>query len=305
MAKFLVGGIRSSGGECNVSGAIRQHLLPKLLKGRLMPISLPIEAAIAVVREAGALAVAERTKGLAVEAKARHDFVTQADRAVERLLREKLTALLPGSAFLGEEDGGAADADLLWVVDPIDGTTNYIRGLPHWCVSVALMEAGEARFGLIHAPVLGWLYQAERGKGATRNGKPLWRGRIDSSQALVDLGQSPRQTPAMFGALLAGLRERGLQYRVIGSGALGLAMTASGEVDGFCEGHLWPWDVLAGMLVAAEAGCFTSEFLEGDAMRNGNAALAAAPGVEKLLFAAAEDALADFLPRMIPAKLQP
>ncbi|HKK30782.1 MAG TPA: inositol monophosphatase [Alphaproteobacteria bacterium] len=270
-----------------------------------MALTLPTDAITAIVRDAGALALAERAKGLTVEAKARQDFVTQADRAVEDLLRSKLTDLLPGSEFLGEEGGGARQAELLWVVDPIDGTTNYIRGLPHWCVSVALLEGGEPRFGAIFAPTLNWFYSAEKDQGATRNGKPLWRKPVEPTQALVDLGQSPRQTMAMFGAVMGGLRERGVQFRVIGSGALGIAMTASGEVDGFCEGHLWPWDVLAGMVIAREAGCHVSEFLEGDAIRNGNAALVAAPGVEKALAAAAEDALADFLPRMLPAKLSP
>lgn len=266
---------------------------------------LPIDAICAIVREAGALAVSERKKGLAVDTKGWQDFVTQADQAVERLLRAKLTALLPGSEFLGEEDGGAVAADMLWVVDPIDGTTNYIRGLPHWCVSVALLAAGEPRLGVIYAPVLDWFYLAEAGSGASRNGKPLWRDPVESREAMVDLGQSRRQTPTVFSTVISTLRDQGVQYRVTGSAALGLAMTASGEVDGFWEGHLWPWDVLAGQLIAQEAGCFAGEFLEGDAMRNGNAALVAVPGVETALFAAAENALADFLPRMLPAKLRP
>ncbi|MCA8930342.1 MAG: inositol monophosphatase [Alphaproteobacteria bacterium] len=259
-----------------------------------------VAAATAAVREAGALALTERAQGLAVEAKARQDFVTQADRAVERLLRERLPALLPGSEVLGEEEGGAVAADRLWVVDPIDGTTNYIRGLPHWCVSVALLERGALRLGLVYAPELDWLYRAEAGKGAMRNGEPLRRVPVAADEALLDLGQSRRQTPAAFGALIAGLREQGLQYRVIGSAALGLAMAASGEVDGFCEGHLWPWDVLAGLLIAHEAGCYVSEYLEGDAMRYGNAVLAAAPGIEEAVLRAADGALADSLPRWLP-----
>ena len=270
-----------------------------------MPVALDLDAIAATVREAGAFAAAERVKGLTVEAKARQDFVTQADRAVERLLRAKLTALLPGSEFLGEEDGGATDAALLWVVDPIDGTTNYIRGLPHWCVSVALLENGAPRLGIVYAPALDWFYLAEAGKGATRNGQPLWRQQVEPDAAMIDLGQSRRQTPTVIKTMISALRDHGVQYRVTGSAALGLAMTASGEVDGFWEGHLWPWDVLAGYLIAQEAGCFAGEFLEGDAMRNGNVALMAAPGIEQIVFQAAESALADFLPRMLPAKVRP
>lgn len=270
-----------------------------------MPVILDLVAIAAIVREGGALAAAERVNGLAVETKARQDFVTQADRAVERLLRAKLTALLPSSEFLGEEDGGATDAALLWVADPIDGTTNYIRGLPFWCVSLALLEAGAPRLGIVYAPALDWFYLAEAGKGASRNGQPLWREPVEQHEAMIDLGQSRRQTPTVFTTMIAALREHGVQYRVTGSAALGLAMVASGEVDGYWEGHLWPWDVLAGQLIAQEAGCFAGEFLEGEAMRNGNAALVAAPGVERVLFQAAEDALADFLPRMLPVKRRP
>jgi len=264
-----------------------------------MSETLPVDAAMAAVREAGALALAERARGLAIEAKARQDFVTQADRAVEGLLRDRLTALLPGSDVLGEEDGGPVEADWLWVVDPIDGTTNYIRGLPHWCVSVALLERGAPRLGLVFAPEPDWFYLAEAGRGASRNGEPLRRGPVPVDEAMLDLGQSRRQTPAAFGALIAGLREQGLQYRVIGSAALGLAMSASGEVDGFCEGHIWSWDVLAGLLIAHEAGCYVSEYLEGDAMRYGNAVLVAAPGLETAVWRAADGALADTLPRLI------
>ena len=268
-----------------------------------MPIALPYSEIEATVRKAGALALAERAKGLAVEIKARQDFVTQADRAVERLLRAKLTALLPGSKFLGEEDGGMTEADLLWICDPVDGTTNYIRGLPYWCVSVALLERGEPRLGMIFAPTLDWFYRAEAGKGATRNGQPLRRAAVEPTRALLDLGQTPRQTQAAFAALLARLRAAGAHYRVIGSGAFGLAMSASGEVDGFCEGHLWPWDGFAGILIAREAGCWTGLCLEGDAMVNGNAALAAAPGVHEVLFSAAEDAFATSLTRLPPVRL--
>jgi myo-inositol-1(or 4)-monophosphatase len=205
---------------------------------------------------------------------------------------------------LGEEDGGVTEAALLWVVDPIDGTTNYIRGLPHWCVSVALLEDGAPRLGIVYAPALDWFYLAEAGKGASRNGQPLWREPVDQHEAMIDLGQSRRQTPTVFTTMIGALREQGVQYRVTGSAALGLAMVASGEVDGYWEGHLWPWDVLAGQLIAQEAGCYAGEFLEGLSMQNGNAALVAAPGVETVLFQAAEDALADFLPRMLPVKVQ-
>jgi myo-inositol-1(or 4)-monophosphatase len=263
-----------------------------------MPTPLPVADIISVIQEAAVFAVAERAAGLLVEAKARQDFVTQADQGVERLLRAKLTALVPGSEFLGEEDGGATEADVLWVVDPIDGTTNYIRGLPHWCISAGLVENGVPRFGVILAPTLDWLYLAEAGKGATRNGVALKRSHVEPTEALIDLGQSPRQPMEMTNKLRTGLREHGVQSRILGSGALGLAMSGSGEVDGFIEGHIWSWDVMAGMLIAREAGCIIRDFLVGDAMTKGNAAIVAAPGLADILFAATEHAMGASLPRL-------
>lgn len=254
----------------------------------------------AIVREAGALALAERAKGLAIEAKERQDFVTQADRAVERLLRMKLTALLPGSDFLGEEEGGEVDSDLLWVVDPIDGTTNFIRGLPHWCVSVALLKAGEPTIGVIFAPVLDWLYQAERGKGATRNGELLQRGPVKPSEAIVNVGQSFRQSVELFTGIIRGLRERRLDHRLLGSGALGLALTASGEVDASVEGDIQPWDVAAGLLISREAGCVVNNFFIGNAMTKGNPTVSAASGVEDVVFQVMEKAVGTSLPRQPP-----
>ena len=261
-------------------------------------MKLPVEAIVASVRDAGALAMRERSGGLSVEAKGRQDFVTQADRAVERLLRPRLTGLLPGSEFLGEEDGGPVEADLLWIVDPIDGTTNYIRGLPHWCVSVALMQAGRLRFGAILAPILDNLYLAEAGCGATVDGRLLHRAPVDPASALVNVGQSKRQGTDFFSALVGGLRDRHVDHRLLGSGALGLAQTAGGEVDGSVEGQVHSWDVAAGLLIARETGCVVNDFFTAGAMRDGNPSVAAAPGAEESVFGAVEAALGHSLPRL-------
>ena len=261
-------------------------------------MTLPVEAIVSTIRVAGTIAMQERSRGLHVEAKGRQDFVTQADRAVEHHLRARLMELLPGSEFVGEEGGGPTEANLLWIVDPIDGTTNYIRGLPHWCVSVALMEAGRLRFGAILAPVLEDLYLAEDCSGATLNGKPILRERVDPASALVNVGQSKRQTPGFYATLISGLREHHLDHRLLGSGALGLAQTASGELDGSVEGHVRPWDVAGGLLIAREAGCVVNDFFRSGAMRDGNPAIAAAPGVEDFVFGAVEAALGHRVPRL-------
>ena len=263
-------------------------------------MTLPVEAIVDAMRVAAALATTERSCGLSVEAKARQDFVTQADRAVERLLRPRLKDLLPGSEFLGEEDGGPTEAERLWIVDPIDGTTNFIRGLPHWCISVAFREHGRLRFGAILAPVLDQLYLAEAGQGATRNGHPIRRTEVDPAAALVNVGQSKRQGTGFFAKLISGLRDHQIDNRLLGSGALGLALTASGEVDGSIEGQAQAWDVAAGLLIAHEAGCVVNHYFNVNAMLEGNASVAAAPGVEDYVFGAVEAASDIRLPRVSP-----
>ena len=254
-------------------------------------MDLSTEEIVAVVREAGTLAESERAKGLAIEAKGRRDFVTQADRAVERFLRARLIARLPGSGFLGEEYGGAHDTELLWIVDPIDGTTNYIRRIPYWCVSVALMEAGQLILGVIFAPTLGSLYLAESGRGASVNGRPLCREPAGSAAGLVNIGTWKERTAEAYDRMTAGLVLRDMDYRLCGSGALALAQIGSGELDGAMEGHTSPWDVAAGLLIARESGCIVSDYFAGDAMQRGNAVVAAAPGVEDQVFAVAGEAL--------------
>ena len=263
-------------------------------------MSLPIEAVTDLVRDAGRQAMAVRAEGLRIEAKGRQDFVTQADRAVERFLRDRLQALLPGSEFLGEEDGGPPMADRLWIVDPIDGTTNFLRGLPHWCVSVALTEAGRPRFGVIHAPMLDLLYIAETGRGATCNGQPLRRQPVDPERAMINVGQSRHLPSRYFRELVAGLRHHQIDYRLLGSGALGLALTASGEVDGGIEGQVRPWDVAAGLVIAREAGCVVNDYFPGNTQAAALPAIAVAPGVDGVVFDVLEAALDARLPRLYP-----
>lgn len=263
-------------------------------------MDLPTEEIVSVVREAGALARSERASGLEIEAKGRRDFVTQADRAVERFLRANLTALLPGSDFLGEEYGGAHDFRLLWIVDPIDGTTNYIRDIPYWCVSVALMEEGRSRLGVIHAPTLGSLYLAESGRGASVDGRFVCRESVDDAAGLVNIGTWKERTAEAYDRMTAGLLARDLDYRLFGSGALALAQIGSGELDGAMEGHTSPWDVAAGLIIARESGCVVSDYFAGDAMQRGNAVVAAAPGAEDHVFAVAESALRCSIPRLCP-----
>ncbi len=264
-------------------------------------MSLPVDSLAEVVRAAADLAVRERAGGLDVHVKGRQDFVTHADRAVEKFLRPRLTELLPGSEVLGEEFGGPTEGDRLWIVDPIDGTTNYIRGLPHWCVSVALVEDGSPRLGAILAPATDELYLAEAGKGAWRNGARLRRTPVDPAKALINIGQSKPHGTTFFARLVTRLRDDGIDHRLLGSGALGLALAASGEVDGAIEGYANAWDVAAGLLIAREAGCSVNRFFTDGALRDGNPAITAAPGVDEAVFGAIEKALGEPVPQLPPS----
>ena len=241
-----------------------------------------------LVREAGTLALASfRNAALVVESKGVQDYVTEVDRAVEALLVDRLRAQFPGDAFLGEEGGrrsGSAGSDALWVIDPIDGTTNYARGLPLWCISVALVYAGEIALGLIFNPVSDEFYCAIRGQGATCNGRPIQvsTGRTPQT-ARIGMGFSYRRSPAVHVRGISRLLEANCEYARLGSGALGMAFVADGRFDGYWEPHINSWDVLAGICLVREAGGWVSDFLADDGLFNGNAILACTPALKPFL----------------------
>lgn len=242
-----------------------------------------------LAREAGALAQSHLAapSTLDVRYKRAQDVVTAADNAVERMIAGALAAAFPGDALLGEEGaaaGAGAAAAALWVIDPIDGTANFARGLPHWCVSIALVVAGRTALGIICDPSADRLYSALRGGGAYCNGARLQvSGVDDATRAMVDVGYAARTPAEGFGRLVGDLLARGVTVTQCGSAALGLARVADGRVDGYAERHLYAWDVLAGLLLVEEAGGRVNAFLAGDALARGNAAIAATPALYPLL----------------------
>ena len=229
-------------------------------------------AALAMTFWRGAAALDLRTKGL-------RDYVTAADTAVEKLIREQIAAVFPGDGFLGEESGGAA-ASRLWVVDPIDGTANFARGLPQFAVSIAFCVDRKPVVGVVAEPAMRAFYSARLGGGAFRNGTRIHAsGTTDIQQSLVEFGYTERRSAEENLALMRRMVDAGCDVRLVGSAALGLARVAEGRSDGYCELHLNSWDVLAGMLLIAEAGGKTNDFLAGDGLTQGNPMLAAAPGM--------------------------
>ena len=242
-------------------------------------------AACAIAREAGDMArrLFETRDTGTFKLKGHQDFLTEADTAVEHLVKARLAAAFPGDTCVGEEGGGAY-SDHVWVIDPIDGTANFARGVPQFCVSIAFVRDGRPEIGAICAPIYGELFAARRGAGAAVNGKPLRvSATTDIRQAMIEVGWSPRRPMAEHLALLERVTATGAGFRRGGSGALGLAYVAAGRSDGYCEVHMHPWDVLAGLVLVQEAGGWMRDFLADDGLRQGNAVLACTPALAPIL----------------------
>jgi myo-inositol-1(or 4)-monophosphatase len=230
---------------------------------------------------AGRLALAaftERPAG-SYRMKGPQDFLTEADAAVERHVREAIAAAFPDDGFFGEETGGSAAADT-WVVDPIDGTANFARGIPHFCISIAFVRGEVTEIGAIHNPVLDELYFARRGRGATRNGAPIQVAATeDFASACVELGWSTREPTSRYLAMVAEAFARGANVRRAASGALALAYVADGRSDAYAELHMNAWDALAGLLLVKEAGGRVGPYLQAHAIADGGPVIATAPGI--------------------------
>ncbi len=239
------------------------------------------------LHEAGALALdsfARRDATIAF--KGPQDYLSEVDAAVERLLADRLLGACPGDTFLGEESGGEA-GDQVWVVDPIDGTANFLRGIGHFCISVGFLAQGRIQLGAILNPATDELFFARRGRGATLNGSPI---RVASTasmgQASVEIGWSTRVPDSDYLAVCARVLAAGASFRRVGSGALGIAYVADGRQDAYVELHINAWDCLAGLLLVEEAGGRVSDFLANDGLRSGNPVLVAAPGIAEAIVAA-------------------
>jgi myo-inositol-1(or 4)-monophosphatase len=239
-------------------------------------------AGLAATEEAGRLAADyyRNRERLAVEAKGVQDMVSEADKACEELIVARIGKAFPGDAFLGEEGGRRGAGEALWVIDPIDGTANFLRGIPFWCVSVGLLVGGEAVAGFIYDPVGGEMFAAEKGKGATLNGKPIHASRETSIEhARMCLGFSYRRAVAPHAHDVETLLDAHCEYSRLGSGALGMAYTAAGRFEGYFERHINAWDVMGGLAIVREAGGRMNDFLAGDALAKGNVILATAPAL--------------------------
>ncbi|MEP7208150.1 MAG: inositol monophosphatase family protein [Casimicrobiaceae bacterium] len=215
-----------------------------------------------VAREAGALALDywHQRARLTIEFKGPRDFVSHADRDVEALIRRAIAKAFPNDGFLGEETaaryGGEAN---LWIVDPIDGTHNFLRGIAYWGVSIAYVENGVRTLGVVYDPPHDELFRARRGGGAWRNTRGV-DTRIVAAHpagmdaALVAVGHHDRYPDARYTAIRSALMGTNSAFRNFGSAALQLVHVADGRLDAFVELALSSWDVMAGLLIVEEAG---------------------------------------------------
>ena len=244
-----------------------------------------LELATDLAREAGALALAMR-EGIEVDEtkSSPTDVVTAADKAVERLLVDGIRAARPDDGLLGEEGAETAGTSgVRWVVDPIDGTVNYLYGLPQWAVSIGVEVDGEAVAGVVFDPSKDELWQAVLGGGSALDGRPLRVSSCTSlDQALVatGFGYDARRRAAQA-ALLPAVLPVVRDIRRVGAGALDLCAVAAARVDAYYEQGLSPWDLSAGGLVAREAGAVVSGLRGREA--GADLVLAATPGVHAAL----------------------
>nr|WP_314257403.1 inositol monophosphatase family protein [uncultured Devosia sp.] len=238
-----------------------------------------------LVREAADIAMAgfARQGSEVVSMKGPQDYLTETDGRVEAFVRSRIAADFPDDGFLGEESGGLPGQQA-WVVDPIDGTANFARSIPHFCISIAFVANGETQLGVVMNPVLNEMYFARLGRGATLNERAI---RVSATAHVaatsVELGWSNRRPLEQYIGAVRALFEAGSNVRRASCGALGLAYVADGRSDGYGELHMNSWDCLAGLLLVREAGGMTGPFLSVGGLVEGAPVLAAAPGAARFL----------------------
>ena len=204
-------------------------------------------------------------EGLQVSKKGPADFVSEADHRAEKILFEELSKARPNYGFVMEEGGSVAGSDTsnTWIIDPLDGTLNFLHGLPHFAISIALKRDGKLFAGLIYAPASDDLFWAEKGKGAFLNGHRL---RVSSRRVTAEslfatgIPFAGRKGHEPFLAQLEHVMAVAAGVRRYGSAALDLAYVAAGRYEGFWEQGLYPWDMAAGIVLVREAGGFVSDF---------------------------------------------
>ena len=246
-----------------------------------------LDFAVALAREAGAFALGRfrALDDLVIESKGHQDLVSDADRATETLIRAAIAARWPDDGIVGEEHGrvrGSSGFD--WVIDPIDGTANFVHGIPHWCVVIACTEGGLPVVGAICDPSTGELFSAAKGAGAFVNGRRLWAAKGASlREGSVAAGVSGKSDPDEATALVREILVPGGMFFRSASGALMLAYVAAGRLLGYVEDHMNSWDCFAALLMVEEAGGRYRPLDPGRALDHGTQVVAGGAKIYPLL----------------------
>jgi myo-inositol-1(or 4)-monophosphatase len=248
------------------------------------PLARRFAFALSTAREAGRLAMRYfRSRDLGISQKGPRDLVTAADHAVDALIRAKIAESFPDDGILTEETAGAISGTT-WVIDPIDGTGNFARGIACFAISIAVCIDGVAQIGVVFDPAADEMFAARRGRGAFCNGVPIKVSNVTRPlEATIDAGYSRKAPLPNYVALLARLLDYGCDFVQFGSAARGLAHVAAGRVDGFIEAHLFAWDVLAGLLLVEEAGGYSADFPLTGNWQSGQPVLACSSGLSAAL----------------------
>jgi myo-inositol-1(or 4)-monophosphatase len=226
-------------------------------------------------------------ENLQVSRKGPADFVTRADRRTEEILRDELHKARPSYGFILEEgEDEAGDGEHYWIIDPVDGTTNFIHGIPHFAMSIALRRGRDIIAGLIYNPVADEMFIAERGRGAYLNNRRIRCSMRNGLSEAVIVNGCPhrgRADLARFRRELAVVQEQVAGLRRFGAASLDFAWVAAGRFDGFWERGLKVWDIAAGVLMVREAGGRVEDLDGGPEVLDTGNVLAAAPGVFPML----------------------
>ncbi len=243
-----------------------------------------IEVAREAILSAGSLVKASfgRERSREVEEKDRNDFVTGTDRASEKMITGTLESAFPHIGILAEEGTGQRGEDEFWVIDPLDGTTNFIHGYPSIGISIALVSCGEVSLGLCYDPLREELFEAVRGGGAFCNGEAIHvSGAARIEDALLGTGFPFKAYDHLerYLEVFGDLFRRCQGIRRAGAAVLDLSHVAAGRLDGFWELHLKPWDMAAGSLIIREAGGLVSDFFGGESFLSSGNIVAGSPAV--------------------------
>lgn len=242
--------------------------------------------AVRAARKAGDFVMRESNHIASVESKSQHDYVTNVDKAAEQLIIETISNAYPEHSFLGEESGQSGESDYQWVIDPIDGTTNFIRKIPHWAISIACKHKGRTQIGVVYDPNKEELFTAVKGRGAQFDNKKM---RVSNTKGLehsllaTGFPYRSEQKLAEYLDVFAKLFPHCSDMRRAGSAALDLAYVAAGRFDGFWEFGLSPWDTAAGVLLVEESGGMVSDMHGNPNYENQGSILAANPKAFKAM----------------------